>query len=247
MRSKFPFFAVLCFFALLGLSFSAMGQGDQKTIHKFGEVRSMAVKNSQGETLGDIEDVVVNIKSHEIVYLAMGHGEVLGFGGKMFAVAPTALNLAKDGKHFILEHPMKDFQEAKGFDQNNWPTEADSRWGKATAGKNNDNANRILRLSRVQGMHVRNTQGEDLGRMTDFALDLQNHRVAYAAVSYGTTLGLGGKLQAVPCQAFTLRSQKLDPARREFVLDISKQEFDKAPGFANDKWPTEPDARFLKK
>ena len=96
-------------------------------------------------------------------------------------------------------------------------------------------------------MHVRNNQAEDLGRISDFALDLHGHRVAYAAVSYGSTLGVGGKLIAVPCQALTLRSQKLDPARREFVLDISKQDLDKAPGFPSDKWPTEPDARFLKK
>jgi sporulation protein YlmC with PRC-barrel domain len=246
MRTKIASIAAVGFVALFSLTVSATPQGDQTTIHRFGNVRGMEVKNSQGEALGDIEDVVVDLKTCKIEYMAMAHGEFLGFGGKLFAIAPTALKLSTDGKSLLLNHSRKEFLAAQGFDANKWPTQADARWGKAAA-KHAENGKGMYRLSRLQGIQVRNSQGQDLGRIYDFALDLNHERVVYAAVSTDTTLGFGGKLIAVPCQAFTLRSQELDPAHKEFILNVSKQSFDGAPAFKNSQWPTEPDSRFLKK
>jgi len=253
MRTASAIRATVCGLVLFGLTSSLLVGGEKDSVYSGRDLIGRSVKNSKGESLGQIEDFVINLKTAKIVYAALAHGETLGFGGKLFAVPPEALALSTDGKYFVLDHGRKDFQDAAGFDANRWPLQPDRRWGKTggneqpgTTAENTKN-NNLVRLSRIRGFAVRNAQGEDLGTIYDGALALKEHRVVYLALSYGTTLGLGGKMMAVPCQALQLRSQKLDPSRQEFVLDISKQELDNSEGFKNNSWPTRPDPRFTKK
>jgi len=63
-------------------------------------------------------------------------------------------------------------------------------------------------------------------------LDVHSGRVAYAVLSFGGFLGMGGKLFAVPWSALTL-----DTEHKRFVLDIDKERLASAPGFDKDHWP----------
>ena len=91
---------------------------------------------------------------------------------------------------------------------------------------------RVLSASTLSGDGVRNAAGEDLGKIEDFMIDLENGRVAYAVLSFGGFLGMGNKLFAVPWQAMTL-----DTADHKFVLNVDKELLKKAPGFDKDNWP----------
>jgi sporulation protein YlmC with PRC-barrel domain len=91
---------------------------------------------------------------------------------------------------------------------------------------------RTLSASTLIGNDVRNRQGEELGKVEDFMLDLETGRVAYAVLSFGGFLGLGNKLFAVPWSAFTL-----DSPHHAFVLDVSKERLKEAPGFDKGHWP----------
>ena len=46
----------------------------------------MNVRNKQGEKLGTVSDMVIDIPSGKINYVALSVGGVLGVGDKMFAV-----------------------------------------------------------------------------------------------------------------------------------------------------------------
>jgi sporulation protein YlmC with PRC-barrel domain len=96
---------------------------------------------------------------------------------------------------------------------------------------------RTLSASTLIGNDVRNRQGEELGKVEDFMLDLETGRVAYAVLSFGGFLGLGNKLFAVPWSAFTL-----DSPHHAFVLDVSKERLKEAPGFDKGHWPDVVDA-----
>ncbi len=96
---------------------------------------------------------------------------------------------------------------------------------------------RTLSASTLIGNEVRNRQGEELGKVEDFMLDLETGRVAYAVLSFGGFLGLGNKLFAVPWSAFTLDSPK-----HAFLLDVAKERLEEAPGFDKDHWPDVVDA-----
>ena len=63
-------------------------------------------------------------------------------------------------------------------------------------------------------------------------LDVVNGNIAYAVLSFGSFLGLGEKLFAVPWSAF-----KLDTENKRFLLHINKERLQNAPGFDRDNWP----------
>jgi sporulation protein YlmC with PRC-barrel domain len=89
-----------------------------------------------------------------------------------------------------------------------------------------------LSASSLTGNKVRNSQGDDLGKIEDFMLDTSTGEVSYAVLSFGGVMGIGDKLFAVPLQAM-----QTDTERHEFVLDESKERLEKAPGFDKDNWP----------
>lgn len=91
---------------------------------------------------------------------------------------------------------------------------------------------RVMSASSLSGDRVRNTAGEDLGKVEDIVIDVPTGRVAYAVLSFGGFLGVGNKLFAIPWEALSLNEQD-----KEFVLNIDKQQLENAPGFDKDNWP----------
>ena len=91
---------------------------------------------------------------------------------------------------------------------------------------------RVLSAGTLAGDRVRNSAGEDLGKIEEIMIDIPGGRVAYAVLSFGGFLGMGNKLFAVPWDALTIDEQE-----HEFVLNIDKQTLEKAPGFDKDNWP----------
>jgi sporulation protein YlmC with PRC-barrel domain len=91
-----------------------------------------------------------------------------------------------------------------------------------------------FRASKLIGMNVRNAEGEKLGTINDFVLDVRTGKIAYAALSVGGVLGVGDKLFAVPYTEL-----KFDHGKDEqfFVLNASKQKLEAAPGFDQSNWP----------
>ena len=68
-------------------------------------------------------------------------------------------------------------------------------------------ARKTLSASTLIGNPVRNREGEDLGKIEDFMMDLETGRVAYAVLSFGGFLGVGNKLFAVtPDWEYRLRT-----------------------------------------
>jgi sporulation protein YlmC with PRC-barrel domain len=91
---------------------------------------------------------------------------------------------------------------------------------------------RVLSAGTLSGDRVRNSAGENLGKVHDIMIDVPTGRVAYAVLSFGGVLGVGNKLFAVPWSALTV-----DEDEKEFVLDIDKSRLENAPGFDKDNWP----------
>jgi sporulation protein YlmC with PRC-barrel domain len=83
------------------------------------------VVNPQGENLGKIEDLVIDLLHGRIKYAALSHGTILGLGGKLFAISWDALELSPDGETFILNVPKEQLENATGFDKSQWPTHSD--------------------------------------------------------------------------------------------------------------------------
>jgi sporulation protein YlmC with PRC-barrel domain len=86
------------------------------------------VINHQNETLGQIDEVVIDVPSGRVAYAAMASGGFLGLGERLFAVPWTALRYDAGRECFVMDARKETFENAPGFDKDHWPTEAQREW-----------------------------------------------------------------------------------------------------------------------
>lgn len=91
---------------------------------------------------------------------------------------------------------------------------------------------RVMSAGTLADDRVRNSAGEDLGKIEEIMIDVPTGKVAYAVLSFGGFLGIGDKLFAIPWHALTLNEKD-----HEFILNVDRERLDKAPGFDKDHWP----------
>lgn len=86
------------------------------------------VVNLEGEDLGKITDIMIDVPKGRVAYAVLSFGGFLGMGDKLFAVPWNALTLDAEDKCFVLSVDKEVLESAPGFDKNNWPTMADQSW-----------------------------------------------------------------------------------------------------------------------
>jgi sporulation protein YlmC with PRC-barrel domain len=86
------------------------------------------VINSEGETLGKIVEIMLDVPRGRIAYAVMSSGGFLRIGDKLFALPFSALTLDTDRKCFIIDAPREKVESAPGFDKDRWPDSADMTW-----------------------------------------------------------------------------------------------------------------------
>lgn len=87
----------------------------------------------------------------------------------------------------------------------------------------------LMGADTLLGNDVYNHDGESLGDIKEFMIDMASGRIQYAVLSFGGVLGMGDKLFAVPWSALAL-----DTENKRFTLEVMKD----APGFDKEHWPT---------
>ena len=103
-------------------------------------------------------------------------------------------------------------------------------------------SNSPMKASNIIGTNVVNPDGDKLGDVKEIVIDPRTGKVAYAVVSFGGFLGMGTKLFAIPFSALKYNVTKSEFVNKEYiqneyVLDISKERLNEAPGFDPDHWP----------
>ena len=80
-----------------------------------------SIENVQGEKLGSIDNLMVNIKTGMVEYAVLEFGAFLGIGGKLFAIPFTELKLDPAKKVFLLDRDKDFLENLPGFDKTHWP------------------------------------------------------------------------------------------------------------------------------
>ncbi|OYW34678.1 MAG: hypothetical protein B7Z41_01460 [Rhizobiales bacterium 12-66-7] len=89
----------------------------------------------------------------------------------------------------------------------------------------------LISTSKVSGTDVYNTEGEHIGFISDVMLDKRSGRVAYAVLTFGAVLGLGGDHHPLPWAAL-----KYDTRQGGYVTGVTIDQLKDAP-----PWPDEQD------
>jgi len=98
-------------------------------ISKCSKIIGAQVRDSRGDILGKISDVVVDNNTGRVSYCAL-KVEASDLGGtKYLAVPLAALRPSVDRNYFILNADREKIAQARGFTKGNWPAVSDSAWG----------------------------------------------------------------------------------------------------------------------
>ena len=85
-------------------------------IFSFTNFKNKSVRNANGDTLGDVHDVVMDLKSGEIAYLVLASGGFLGLGEKHLPIPYEALQYDVKNKTFLMDVPKEKFEHAPHLD-----------------------------------------------------------------------------------------------------------------------------------
>jgi sporulation protein YlmC with PRC-barrel domain len=84
-----------------------------------------SVRNSEGEDLGTVEDLMIDLDTGCIVYAVISFGGFLGLGDKLFAIPWASLRVDMEEECFRLNIDRETLEKAPGFDKDNWPDPKD--------------------------------------------------------------------------------------------------------------------------
>lgn len=269
MTSKFQIILATCAASVWGLSVLAQNTTEpaavrQTRLHeavKASEVMGSAVKNEQGEKLGKVKDLAIDLESGRIVQVILSAGGFVGMGDSFTAVPPGALRRDTGGKVLLLDADKEKLKGAPKFELSQWAEDSDANhlaevynyYGQGTAyrfvqttdatpaGQNDADAmcmipasrlSQVQRASTLMGVPVKNLQDEKIGKVENMLLDLPSGRVVAVIVASGGFLGMDHELSAVPPMVLRFNTD-----RDTLQLDASKDVLSKAPHFNSNQWP----------
>lgn len=204
------------------------------------EMMSHRVENAQGERIGGIEDFLLNTSTGKIEYVVVGMGGFLGIGEKRHAVPcsmlkPTGhdacrLDLSREKLVGAPTFELKGEEDAPARDPR-WIASVHEYYGVTTP-----SSGKMLRGSKLIGWTVKTPAGEDLGKVNDVAINIEEGQASYVVLKRKGTLGFGGALIAMPWSALCFQ-----PDEKCVSVTVDKQRLDASKGFPARNWPREAD------
>jgi len=104
-------------------------EGQRINAFMVGKIIGSKVINLKGETLGKIENLVIDIDTGRIVYAVLESGGFLGIGDKLLPVPWESLAALPSEGLFFLNQSKEQMEKAPAFDKNKLPNMADMNWG----------------------------------------------------------------------------------------------------------------------
>ncbi|RPJ74559.1 MAG: PRC-barrel domain containing protein [Alphaproteobacteria bacterium] len=199
-----------------------------------------------GEDLGKIEDLMIDLENGRIAYAVISFGGFLGIGEEQFAIPLVALSVRPafsvrpNYNIFTLNVNKEILEKAERFDKDKLPLTREQLsntyvyYGNKPYWETGTSAGipLFLAASTIIGDKVFNMAGEDIGKIEDLIIDLENSRIAYALIPFGGFLGIGNKQFAIPWEDISERQNG-----HGFTLKINKEILEKAEGFDEDELP----------
>jgi sporulation protein YlmC with PRC-barrel domain len=107
---------------------SATAEGPGPYVMAASTLEGDKVLSSDGDDVGKIKEIMLDVHTGRIAYAVMSVGGFLGIGDKLLAIPWNALALDTDRKCFQLSVPSETVKNAPGFDKDHWPAMADMTW-----------------------------------------------------------------------------------------------------------------------
>jgi sporulation protein YlmC with PRC-barrel domain len=213
--------------------------------HVFSDLKRASVKDSRGQYLGGIADLVVNPDGRISFAVLLPFGMYGGMNEKLVALPFDVLSF--NDEYLVLNTTSEKLVTAPLFSRSylnarNWDEDANRffgvqpSWGEGTLCEKpaigvhqlsmTKGWNRPYGASEIVGTQVKNPQGEVMGKIDDLVFDDEG-RISFAILGYGGFLGIGQNLVAVPITSLFYSGES-----RDFVLNATKENIQSAPLFS---------------
>ncbi|MGN6553693.1 MAG: PRC-barrel domain-containing protein [Verrucomicrobiota bacterium] len=94
-------------------------------VHKASDLIGMDVHNVANRTIGEVNNIVVDLPSSRVVYVVLEPDSSLNLKDNLYALPPNALTLSSDGKSLNTGIDENKLASAPHFNKDNWPNLSD--------------------------------------------------------------------------------------------------------------------------
>jgi sporulation protein YlmC with PRC-barrel domain len=108
----------------------ASGKGPGPALMGSDTLIGESVVNTEGLSLGDIKEIMLDMRTGQVAYAVLAFGGFFGLGEKLFAVPWQAMRLDTVNKCFVLDVDKERLKSAPGFNSHSWPDMTDVAWVK---------------------------------------------------------------------------------------------------------------------
>jgi sporulation protein YlmC with PRC-barrel domain len=84
-------------------------------------LRGDKVVNLEGQEIGKIEELMIDVVSGRVAYAVLSFGGLLGIGSKLFALPWSTLTIDEAAKRFVVNANRQILEQMQGFDKDHWP------------------------------------------------------------------------------------------------------------------------------
>lgn len=112
-----------------GITGTGRGQGPGPDVMAAATLGGNRVVSSDGEDVGKISDIMLDVRGGRVAYAVLSEGGFLGMGATLHAIPWDALTLDTDGECFRVDITAQQLKDGPGFDRDHWPSMADATWG----------------------------------------------------------------------------------------------------------------------
>ena len=90
-------------------------------VQRVTQLMGVSVKNAQPETLGKVENLMLDLPAGRVISVIVSSGGFLGMGGELSAVPPAAFRFNSEHKHLHLDVSKETLSSAPHFKSSEWP------------------------------------------------------------------------------------------------------------------------------
>jgi sporulation protein YlmC with PRC-barrel domain len=221
------------------LSYEDYLQGDDLRASKLVGAR---VRNAAGETLGEIEELVMASKDRDDMHVIVSVGGLLDVGDKLVALPYDDLRVSPDGETFYVDRTEEQLLAAPVFTyeahtetqpRSARQAERDAPSARTTTARAVDGGSRTAgpsaataakssnvvldvfdyRASDLIGATVLDDLGETVAKVDDIVLSTEDDKL-HAVLAIGGFVGFGAKLISIPFDDLQITSADADPQVR---------------------------------
>ena len=205
------------------------------------QVIGIKVGNAQNESLGKIDDLIVDVNNERVAYAILAFGGTLGLGPKLFAYPLSLLQPAAGRNDLLVLNVDKErLKRAPGFARKNWPDWNQSdyrgavdRYFGPTASPPAMPNQHLVRASELIGKRVDDRQGKRAGQVEDLVVNLGNATIHYAVLEFDKAWSIDDRLLPLPMKSLIFPVDR----NKDVLLTVASNELDLSHSFAARKWP----------